>query len=162
MEIFEKGIDWLIRLLRLIGGISLVGMMMVTCTDVFIRGAFNKPIFGAEDLVGFLAVMVLACAMPYTHRDGGHVGVDLLVMKLTPRGQAIVDALTSLVSLILFVAICTQMWEYAAELASKNEVSMTIRIPKHPFIYAVAVCFGLLSLVIFADLIRLIGKAVRE
>jgi len=52
------------------------------------------------------------------------------------------------------------MWLYAAELASKGEVSMTVQIPKSPFIYLVSVCFAALSLVIFADFVRHTGKAV--
>jgi TRAP-type C4-dicarboxylate transport system permease small subunit len=113
-------------------------------------------------MVGFLAVIVLASALPYTHMEGGHVGVDLLVLKMKPRNQAIIDSITSLVSLILFSLVTWQMFLYARELASKGEVSMTVQIPKDPFIYLVAVCFGLLSAVILSDVVRFIGKAVKE
>ncbi|MDQ7784847.1 MAG: TRAP transporter small permease [Desulfomonilaceae bacterium] len=160
METFLKGMNWVIKLLRLVGGIALVGMMLLTSVDVLLRG-FGHPIFGAVDMVGLLAVVVLACAMPYTHMAGGHVGVDLLVQKMSPRGQAVIDLVTSLISLVLFSVVAWQMWLYAGELSIKGEVSMTIQIAKHPFIYLVSVCFGVLCLAIFADIVRFVGKAVK-
>ena len=161
METFLKGLNWLVKLLRLIGAAALVSIMMLTSVDVVMRG-FGHPIFGAVDIVGLLAVMVLACAMPYTHAEGGHVGVELLVQKLSPRGQAIVDTITSSVSAVLFALVTWQMWQYAGELSTKGEVTMTIQIAKHPIIYLVSICFGVLCVVLIADVIRLIGKAVEQ
>lgn len=160
MEAFEKFLNWVNKLLRLIGGIAVVGMMSVTCLDVIFR-AFGHPIIWAVDLVGFLALMTLACALPITHAEGGHVGVDLVVGKLKPRTQAYFDTATSLVSSILFCILAWRMWLYAAELSQKGEVSMTVQIPKSPFVYMVSVCFAVLTLAIFADFLRNAGKAVR-
>jgi TRAP-type C4-dicarboxylate transport system permease small subunit len=157
---FAKTTDYLVRILRIIGGACLAGMMMITCTDVLMR-AFGHPIFGSIDVVKFLAVLVLACAMPYTHKEGGHVGVNLLVQHLGARAQSLVDSITSLVALILFGIVSWQMWLYARELALKGEVSMTIQIPVYPFIYAVSICFAIFGLTILVDLINHLGKAVR-
>jgi TRAP-type C4-dicarboxylate transport system permease small subunit len=159
MGSIEKCVEWLVRILRIIGGFCLVSMMMVTCVDVVLR-AFGHPIFGSVDIVGFLAVMVLAAAMPYTHAQSGHVGVALLVQRLSPRAQATIDFITSFVSLVLFGIVSWQMWLYAMELSTKGEVSMTIEIPVYPFICAVSVCFGILCLAIAFDVVRLGRKVV--
>lgn len=160
MDAFEKALNWVNKLLRLIGAMAVVGMMAVTCLDVVLRG-FDHPVVWAVDMVGFLALMSLACALPITHAEAGHVGVDLFVGKLKPRTQAWFDATTSLVSSVLFGIVAWRMWLYAAELASKGEVSMTVQIPKSPFIYLVAVCFVMLAVTVFADFVRHMGKAVR-
>lgn len=160
METFEKGIDYLGRALRIIGGFCLAAMMMLTCVDVVLR-AFGHPIFGSIDVVQFLAVIVLAAAMPYTQVQRGHVGVSLLVDRLGKRGQAVVDLITHLVSLVVFAIVSWQMWLYASELWDKGEVSMTIEIPKYPFLYLVAVCFGILCLVLLVDAINFGRKAVK-
>jgi TRAP-type C4-dicarboxylate transport system permease small subunit len=160
MEAFEKTLNRLNKLLRLIGGVALVGMMGVTCLDVMFR-AFGHPIIWAVDMVGFLALMSLACALPITHAEGGHVGVDLLTARMRPRTRAFCDTITSLVSCVLFAIVASRMWKYAAELSLKGEVSMTVQIPKSPFIYMVSACFAILTLVIFADFVRHAGKAVK-
>lgn len=161
MEACNKALDFVIKLLRLVGASALTLMMLITCADVLFRG-FDRPLIWAVDTVGFMAVLALACAMPYTHREGGHVGVDLFVLKMSPRGRSVIDAITGCVSMTLFAVVSWQMWRYASELATKGEVSMTVQIPKAPFIYAVSVCFGILCAAILADLIRNVGKAVKE
>ncbi len=160
METFERLLDWVIKLFRLISGMALVGMMLITCFEVILRG-FGHPVFGAVDMIGFLAVLCLAFAMPYTHATQGHVGVDLLIQRLKPRTQAIVDAINTIAGMALFGIIARQMWLYAAELANKGEVSMTIMIPKSPFIYLVSLSFACLAVAMFGDLIRFVGKAVK-
>jgi TRAP-type C4-dicarboxylate transport system permease small subunit len=161
MQIVEKITDWFIRVLRIAGGLALVGMMMLTVVDVILRRVFNSPIFGSVDIVGFMAVIVLACAMPYTHSQRGHVGVNLLVQRLSSRTQAAIDSITSLISLVLFAIITWQMWLYAQEFARKGEVSMAIEIPKYPFVYFVSVCFGILTLAILIDVVRFSKEATK-
>jgi TRAP-type C4-dicarboxylate transport system permease small subunit len=161
MEAFDKALVFVVKVLRLVGASALVLMMLITCADVLFRG-FDHPIIWAVDSVGFMAVLALACAMPYTQTEGGHVGVDLLVLKMSPRGQAAIDAVTGTVSMVLFGVVSWQMWRYARELASKGEVSMTVQIPKAPFIYAVSICFGILCAAILAEVLRNAGKAVKE
>ena len=161
METFHNVVSGIVKVLRLIGGGAVAAMMLLTCTDVVLR-AFGHPIFGSLDMVQFLTVIALAAALAYTHFDRGHVGVDIIVMRLKPRTQAVIDSITQFVSLILFALVAWQMWVYAGELESKGEVSMTVQIPKHPFIYGVAVCFGFLCVAILHDLINSIMKAVRK
>jgi TRAP-type C4-dicarboxylate transport system permease small subunit len=151
---------YLVRLLRILGAACLTAMMLVTCADVVLR-AFGRPIFGSMDVVKFLAVLVLACAMPYTQQQAGHIGVDLLVRRISRRKQAIIDTIMCTVSLVLFAVVCWQMGLYANELCRKGQVSMTIQIPEYPFIYGVSVCFGILCLTILVDLISHLRRAVQ-
>ncbi len=116
----------------------------------------------AVDMTGFFAVIVLACALPYTQLERGHVGVDLLVLRMSPRSQAILDSITSAVSIGLFSVVAREMWLYARELSTKGEVSMTVQIPKAPFIYLISICFIFLCLVLLSDLIGNIRKAVHQ
>lgn len=159
MRLLAIAADQLVRILRVIGGVCLAGMMFLTCLDVMLR-YFGRPIFGAVDIVQFLAVLVLGCAMPYTHQQRGHASVNLIAQKLSSRSQSILDAITSAASLLLFAIVTWQMWLYARELAAKGEVSMTAQIPTYPFVYAVSVCFGILCLTILCDAILALREAV--
>ena len=160
MEAFRNILDWLVKLVRLVGGVAVAFTMFFTVTDVILR-SFGYPIFGSFDISQFIIVIALAASLMYTHVERGHVGVDILVQEMSPRSQAILDSTTSLVSLVLFAIVAWEMWLYAGELSAKGEVSMTILIPKHPFIYTVAICFGLFCLAILDDFIRSVGKAVK-
>jgi TRAP-type C4-dicarboxylate transport system permease small subunit len=160
MATLNKVAEFLVKALRIIGGACLVGMMALTCIDVVLR-KMGSPIFGSLDIVGFLAVIALAASMPYTHQQKGHVGVSLLVQKFSERTQAVIDSITSLVSLILFAIVSWQMWLYAKELYIKGDVSMAIQWPKYPFIYIVSFCFAILCLTILVDFLSQVRKAVK-
>jgi len=150
LQSWQATVEHLINLLKRIGGTALVAMMAITCVDVIFR-AFNRPIFGLVEVVSFMATILLACAMPLTDHEHGHVGVDLFVRKLSPRSQAVFDALGNLCTGILFGLVCWQMFLYGATVEESGEVSMSLQFPSYILIYLVAVAFGVLSLVIFTD-----------
>jgi TRAP-type C4-dicarboxylate transport system permease small subunit len=143
---------WIKRL----GGASLVGMMVLTCFDVTTR-ALGRPIFGAVEIVSFMATIVLACAMPMTHVEKGHVGVDLLIRKLPERSQHWVDLATAVVSAALFGLVSWQMFNYALTMADSGEVSMSLELPTHYIIFVVALAFAVLSLVIVVEVWTKLG-----
>jgi len=100
----------------------------------------------------------MACAMPYTHAVGGHVGVDLLIRRLSPRWQGRVDAVTSFLALGLFAIVAWRMFLYAESLKRSGEVSMTLELPSYLLVYGVSVAFVILSLVVLQQFIMSLQK----
>ena len=157
MQIWQVAVEYLIDTLKRIGGAALVAMMVITCVDVIFR-SLNRPIFGLVEVVSFMATIVLACAMPMTDHEHGHVGVDLLVRKFSPRTQALFDAGGNLAAGILFGLVSWQMFVYGATIEKSGEVSMSLQFPDYILIYLVGVAFGVLSLVIFTDCVGYFKK----
>ena len=124
--------------------------------------SLGTPIFGAVEIVSLLAVLVLACAMPMTHVEKGHVGVGLVVNRLSSRRQALIDSITGFLGTVLFAIISWQMFLYAGSMKASGEVSMSMELPTYVLIYAVAVAFAVLALVILVEMIDHIRKAVRQ
>ncbi len=161
MDVISRFIEKLIGLVKFLGGIALVGMMVLTTVDVIFR-YFGHPIFGAVEIVTFLATILLACAMPMTHAEKGHVGVDLVVRLLSRRGQAVNDTITGLLAFILFVLVCWQCTLYGQTMKRTGEVSMSLEFPNYLFVYVVAAAFGVLCLVIFVELMNNIRTIFRK
>lgn len=155
MEALKGAVDKLIGVIKRIGGTALAGMMVMTCLDVVFR-AFGKPIFGAVEMVSFMATMVLACAMPLTEKENGHVGVDLLMRRCKRSTRKFVAVANNLVTGTLFGLVSWQMFLYAGDLKQTGEVSMSLQFPSHYLVDLVAVAFGVLSLVIFAEMARVL------
>ena len=151
-------VDWLVVGVKRVGAVCLAGMMVVTVIDVVTRG-LGRPIFGLVEIVSLLAVVVLASAMPATHVENGHVGVGLLLHRLKPRTQALVDGITGVLGTFLFVVVTWQMIVYAGVIRRSGEVSMSLQLPTYLLIYAVAVAFGVLALVILVSAIDNFRKA---
>jgi len=157
MHAFWKTVEWITDKLKLIGAICLVGMTFLTCADVVGR-FFRHPIFGSVELVGFMATLSVAMALPYTQQIKGHIGVEIVVRLFSQKVQAIIDICTSFLSLALFVIVSWRMIVYAHEMKLSGEVSMNLEFPSYTIIYVAAFCFVVFSLIIVQDIIDNIRK----
>jgi len=141
MKMIFSALDRFSGFLKMIGAIALTCMMLLTVVDVIGR-FFKHPIFGSVELVGFLATIVVASALPYTHKVDGHVGVEILVRLLSKKAQICIDIFTRTLSLVLFSLITWQMFLYAEDIQKTGEVSMNLEFPIYYIVYLLA--FGLL------------------
>jgi TRAP-type C4-dicarboxylate transport system permease small subunit len=152
MKFFWKVLQRVSDGLRVVGLACLGGMMLLTCVDVVGR-KFGHPIFGSVELVGFMATLAVAFALPYTHQVGAHIGVEVLVQILSARTQTVIELCTHIVSLGLFAIVTWQMFLYADVIRTSGTVSMSLELPEHLIIYVVSACFLIFSLVIVRDIV---------
>uniref|UniRef100_A0A7C4RT99 TRAP transporter small permease n=1 Tax=Desulfatirhabdium butyrativorans TaxID=340467 RepID=A0A7C4RT99_9BACT len=155
MEPFFKGVNWLSDKLKIAGGICLTGMMLMTCIDVIGR-FFNRPILGAIEIVGFLATLTTAFALPYTHQMDAHIGVELFVQILPEKARKLLAFLTTLTSFLLFGVVSWRMVVYADTIRQSGEVSMTMKLPEYWIIYLVAGCFFVFFCILLCDTVKLL------
>jgi len=153
MSAFWRAIEWIMYRLRTIGAACLVGMMGLTCADVVGR-FFGHPVFGSVELVSFMATLSVAMALPYTHKVGGHVGVEIIVRLVSERKQAVIGICTGILSLALFSIVTWRMATYARTMQLSGEVSMNLELPQHYIIYVTGFCFFIFTLIILEELIH--------
>ncbi len=156
-----KSIDWAIDKLKVLGAICLMVMMLLTCADVIGR-IFRHPIFGSVEIVAFMATLTVALALPYTHKVGGHIGVEILVRMFSEKTQTIIDICTGAVSLVLFAIITWRMSIYARTMHEAGEVSMNLELPEHLVVYALSFCLLIATLTIVRDVVQNIQKLSRR
>ncbi len=147
--------------LRVGAGISLVGMVLLTCADV-VGGLFNHPVLGSEEIVGLMGALVLAFGLPLTHREKGHIGVDLLYRLFPDKMKRIVDIGISLVTCVFFALVTWQSYVYAGEMKEVGLVSPTIQFPVHYVIYGVFVGSLVLAIMIFVELVEGLRGEINE
>lgn len=150
----------LARAFRALAGLALVAMMTLTCVDVVLR-ALGHPLVGAVEVEAYLGTMTLAFALPQTQARRGHVGVMVVVEQLPARAAAWLEALTTLGALALCAVIAWQSWLYGASLAASGEVSMTLELPVHMVVRAVATGFSALCLVLGVQFLAALATAAR-
>lgn len=153
MNTLLQKLDQLTAFLKVLGAICLVGMMALTCADVVGR-YFDRPIFGSVEIVGFLATLTVALALPFTHQEKGHIGVEILVRLFSSKTQAVIELITSLASLALFAIVTWRMALYARTMRESGEVSMNLQFPEAVIIYITAFCFLIFTLMILQDIIQ--------
>jgi TRAP-type C4-dicarboxylate transport system permease small subunit len=160
MSIFWELIEWTSSKMKLIGAACLMGMTLLTCVDVVGR-FFRHPVFGSVELVTVMATIAVAAAMPFTHKEQGHIGVEILVRLLSPKKQCITDIFTGVLSLILFAIVTWRMTTYAADIRDSGEVSLNLQLPTYVFIYFIAFCCLVFTLIILQEIIANVVKLRR-
>ena len=157
MNAILNTIEWIADKLKVIGAVCLVGMTLLTCADIIGR-FFRHPIFGAEEIVGFLATLSVAMALPYTHKVNGHIGVELVVRLLSEKVQNIIDLSAAVISLVLFAIVTWRMTIYARTIQNSGEVSISLELPEYIIIYIVAFSLLVFTLIVFQDIFNIFRK----
>lgn len=64
--------------------------------EVAARYVFNRPTIWSYEVTYFLSSFLIVMGMGYTLRIKGHVAIDILADRMSPRGRAILSAVFSL------------------------------------------------------------------
>ena len=153
MDLLEKLTLKLNRILITIAGCFLIGMILLTCANIFLRIVW-VPVGGTFELMGFFGAVVAAFALGFTHLSRGHIAVDILFRSFSGRTIRILTGLNNLICGLFFSVVAWQLAEKGNILRETGEVTETLRIIYYPFTYGVAVGCGFLALVFAWDLIR--------
>jgi len=153
MNGIDKLISGLNKLLIFLGGLSLVFMIVLTCSNIVLR-VFWEPIRGTFELMGFSGAIVTASALAFTQKQKGHIAVDVLVNKFSVRTKQILNTVNSLICGAFFGVAAWQVAKKAATLMSSGEVTETLRIIYYPFTFCAAFGCGVLALVCITEAIQ--------
>lgn len=100
---------------RLVSWFSLF-MVLITFLVVLLRYAFDLGWIAMQESVTYMHAALFMIGAAYTLQHNGHVRVDILYQKLSPRGRAWVDLLGTL---LLLVPVCGFIawsgWDYVIE-----------------------------------------------
>jgi TRAP-type C4-dicarboxylate transport system permease small subunit len=87
-----------------IAAAAVVLMLVLVCIEVVMR-QFHRSTMVADELAGYLNVVVVFLGMAYTLREGGFIRVELLYDRMSRRGRRAADLFSALVSLVFVVLL---------------------------------------------------------
>ena len=128
MKGFVDAVERIITVMRMIAGIALTFIILLTVADVVLR-AFGRPILGTYEIVGVAGGVVIGFVTPFTSWVRGHIFMDFVLDKLPPRGKKAFEVVTRCVGTCLFLMISWNMMKIARNLYSAGEVSPTLEVP---------------------------------
>jgi TRAP-type C4-dicarboxylate transport system permease small subunit len=155
---FEKTVTGLGSLLNKVASAALLAIMLLTCLDVSMRYFLSRPIAGTYDVVSLLGAVLASFAMPFTMLQKGHVAVEILIQSLSRSKQLIIETLTHVLGILLFLILVWQSVVLAQDMKAAGEVTPTLLVPFYPILYCMAVCFFGLCLAILVNLLQIWGK----
>lgn len=135
------------------GGISVLTLMTLATANVVMR-IFHIPFRGSYELVSFLGALVIAFALGYTQQKKMHIVVEILTDKFPKRIQRALDVANSAITMVFFAIVAWQVYRWGMKISETGELSETLKIIYHPFIFCVSLGFASLSVTLFVDFLK--------
>ena len=164
---WADGIERVVRPISLVGvGISMVSlfiMVILLVGNVIGRYAFLSPIPGIKELEEFLLILVAFLGLAYTGLRKGHVRVDIIIGNLPTWVQHVIDTVTGLMSLTLWVLMAWKSFFWVMKIVGPPALTSEILgIPKA--IFGFIMIFGMIvfCFVLIAQIFRSIDGAIAE
>ena len=104
IESYLRFTDWLNSKFAWIVAFLVVPMLCIMVWEIVLRYFFNMPSLWASAISKFIYGGYIVLGGAYTLMAGGHVNVDIIWGKLSPRGKAITDIITSAAT-FLFIGV---------------------------------------------------------
>ncbi|MFM0340272.1 TRAP transporter small permease [Paraburkholderia fungorum] len=114
MRFMKRPNDFLFRVLVVVASVSLAALCLLVIYSVVMRYVFSDAPDFVEPIALLLVIVIAMFGAALKVREGGHIGLDSLVKKLSPKGQLIATAFQHICLIVLSVAIffgCLQMAE---------------------------------------------------
>jgi TRAP-type C4-dicarboxylate transport system permease small subunit len=155
----QKVIHRLSFSVAVVGMVFILPLMLLTTGDILGRKFLSKTIPGTFEISEYILATFILLGAAYTQQMKGHVGVDFLTSRVSPRARIACEIITTLLSLFIIGIVVWMGW---VEGIGERAVSDQLRIPQYPFRLLVAVGGFLLWLELVIDLLNSIGKLKRR
>jgi len=143
--------DWIGRVVSY----GMLFMFILVLSEVIRRYFFNSPTSWGTELTQLTFGVYIVLSGPYVLRWGGHVNVDLLYTRFSPRGKAIIDIITFPIFLLFVGMLLVYGGSFAWESMMRLEHTESAWNPSvWPFKLAIPIAAFLLLLQAVAKLIR--------
>jgi TRAP-type C4-dicarboxylate transport system permease small subunit len=154
----EKTVRLTSRTVFYLGSATLLIIMVLVTLDVGGRYLFNKPLLGVNEICEFMLAGAVLLGLAYTQILRGHVMVELLYDRLSPKTQAILALFHCLIGMFIFGLIAWQSAIMTYDNWQDRLTSDILRIPAWPFRSFAPVGAFLLTLELFVELVEVLKK----
>jgi TRAP-type C4-dicarboxylate transport system permease small subunit len=147
----DRGFERIERVLALLSGMAVFGLMLLAVFSVSGRNMFNSPLPGYVDWIEVAMPLIAFLGISWTQRNGGHIRMDILVGRLKGRPLWAAELVTTLVTLLLIVLLIWGSWAHFGRSFDINaplwsrDSSIDIKLPLWPAKLLVPVAFSILS-----------------
>ncbi|MCC5963955.1 MAG: TRAP transporter small permease [Rhodobacteraceae bacterium] len=159
LHLIERWFERVLRFIAYGGGLVLVGLMLLVIYEITMRYFFGRPFRGGYEMTELAMSLIVALGFPYTAIARGHVTVDLLGKWLDLPALRWLAALVHAAGAVFLAYVAWRAWLFAAGSLRWSDVTNMMRIPKHPFQFAVAISLGLFALVLLLEAVRTLSPA---
>lgn len=165
--LYVRGVDALSRVVGRCVLYLIFVMMGILLYSSVARSAFNSPPLWANEMSQFTLASYYLLGGAYAMLLHGHVRMDLLYSRWSPKGQAVVDAITIFFLIFYLVFLLVggiSSTHYALEYNQKNYSSWAPPLAPIKIIMCIGIGLMLLQAIstFFKDIARARGTPINE
>ena len=153
-------VERLALIVLLVGGLGMLFSMFLGVADIVGTQVLLIPVPGPRELTESTMVLIVFGALAYAQIRRAHIRVELLYLKMAPRGRAVMDVITDLAAIAFFGLILSEaISEAQYSYQIKEATTGLIRFPLWPARFTLVAGCSLmilqLCLHLIQDLIRI-------
>lgn len=145
--------------LGVVSAIFFLALMLVTAANVVGR-ALGHPVAGSYELVSWFTAISMGLGVAYTQAHDGHINIDFLLLRVPIRAKAAIQVVIYVLSTVMFALLVWQLFEFGLGKKAAGGLSMTLKAPVYPWIYAMAVAMAAMTLILLYQLFTHIKRLV--
>jgi TRAP-type C4-dicarboxylate transport system permease small subunit len=155
MEKLLRAVFLVSNVLNGIAAAALTLMIATTVVDVFLRSV-GHAVVGAYEIIALICgPLVIGFAIPLSSWNKNHVAMDILLARLSKGNRDVLNVMTRIVCILLFVFIGYNLFSVGVEFRTSGEVSQTLHIPFYWVTYGVGLCCFIECVVFICDIIKI-------
>jgi TRAP-type C4-dicarboxylate transport system permease small subunit len=142
---FKNILDQTINVMFVFAGVLLLLAMIIISVGVASRYLLGRPIGWAIEIVEYSLLYIAFLTAPLVLRRGGHVRMDLIFNRLSPRLQSTLNLITSTLSTIVCFILFWFGARVTGDLFRTGYTTPTVlEVPKFVVIGIIFIGFGIL------------------
>lgn len=158
----KKGLSYPSNLLSAAAMLAIVFVVLAVVADVFMRYAFDSPIFGTWDLCRLAFAVIVWGPMAMAAMKGSHVAVTFLLEKLPRLPRLGAELIIALVTTGVLGLVSWRLVVQGMFMQTTGAETGTVRIPYAPFVYFTAFACAVMALAFLARAPETVGKILKE
>lgn len=111
-----------------LGSLIFVGIG-INFANVVGRYVFSTPIVWAEEILAYIMIWCVCIGAILVTWEGRHIKMDLIVVRIRPPWNRIVNGLVALGFLLVCIFVIRQSWTVVSMMIETGQQSMIARLP---------------------------------
>lgn len=134
------------KFLALIASLVIMGIMLIGVFQVFGRKLIDLPVPGYVDVIEMLMTIFAFICISYTQRLGGHVRMEIILVRLKGRLLYALEVFGTLVAIAVVVILMYFAYEHFLRAWQIGDSTIDIQLPIWPSKLLVPFAFLLLTI----------------
>jgi len=139
----DKWIKPIEDLANLLAAGAIFLLMVLGCSQIFLRTVLNKPISGYIDLVELSMASMAFLGAAYCQRVGAHIRMEILVGRLRGRWLWAVEIIGTLFALFIIGVLILFGWDHFLRSYQLGDTTIDAEFPVWPSKLLVPIAFSL-------------------